>query len=215
MRYDSAIFMKSAYIQGSSFLHKLKAGYKLAALLFIVTFLYLWPYQIIALSVTYGFFTFLVFANRLPWQIIIAYMRPFFIFLAYITLAFAFFQSWQMALFYGLRIIIMIAFSTLLLLTTTTIEMQDFLFKLFQILKYIRINPQYPTMAVILTLRAVPQIGGVIESLVEARKARGLKARRYLIILPAIIQIIIIAKNLSTALEARGWPMEKDEKPYE
>lgn len=212
MRYDSAIFMKSAYIQGHSFLHRLKIPYKLAALFFLVFCLYMGFYPVFILAAAYGFFIFLVIYNRLPWRLIGAYIKPFLFFLIYISVIFAFFQNGQKAVFYGLRLLVLMGFSILFLLTTPITKMQDFLLKIFQLFKYVGVNPQYPTMAIILTLRALPQMGGIIESLTEARKARGLKARRYLVILPAVVQALLLAKHMSEALEVRGWPIEENPK---
>ncbi len=205
MRYNSARFLQTTYIKGDSFLHKMPAGQKLIFMIIFGLFVYLLPSAIITQIVGWLFFILLLVLSQISLAKILQYMRPFLIFLAYITFVFLFFQSWQQAILYGLRILLLLAYSALFVLTTSMQEMQNLLYRLFKFTKYVGLNPEYVAMCFTITLRAAPLMAGIFENIVEARKARGLKARRFMVIIPAIIGAFRLAHTMSEALDARGW----------
>lgn len=210
MRYNSAKFLQTTYIKGNSILHRLSAGKKLLFMIVSGFSVYLLPYPLIAQIMGWSFFILLLVISKISLTKILEYMRPFLIFLAYIVIVFMFFQPWQQALLYGFRVLLLLAYSALFVLTTSTPEMQDLLYHLFRFTKYMGINPEYVAMCFTLTLRAAPLMAGIFEGIVEARKARGLKAHRFMVIIPAIIASFRLAQTMSEALDARGWAQDSD-----
>lgn len=211
MRYNSAKFLQTTYIKGNSILHRLTAGKKLLFMIIFGFCIYILPYPILTQISGWLFFVILLIASKISLAKILEYMRPFLIFLAYITIVFMFFSPWQQALLYGFRVLLLLAYSALFVLTTSTQEMQDLLYRLFYFTQYIGINPEYVAMCFTLTLRAAPLMAGIFEGIVEARKARGLKAHRFMVIIPAIIGAFRLAQTMSEALDARGWAQNSDE----
>ncbi|MFV0431684.1 MAG: energy-coupling factor transporter transmembrane component T family protein [Alphaproteobacteria bacterium] len=210
MRYSSAKFLQTSYIKGDSFLHRIRAGKKLALVMLFGLFIYICPWPIIGQIAGWLIFLGLLYFSHLPLDTIWGYMRPFLIFLVYITVMFMIFQPWQQALYYGLRILLLLAYSALFVLTTSMQEMQDLLYYLFRFTRYIGLNPEYVAMCFTLTIRAIPLMAGQFEDIVDARKARGLKARRFMVIIPAFIASFCLARSLSEALDARGWGVPKE-----
>lgn len=204
--------LKAAYIKGNSFLHRLSAAVKIIAIAFIGLSLYILPFQNIMLGLFSALFMGLIYQCALSIKLIFAYLRPFLFFLIFATFIALFYQPPLQALLYSYRIFIMIAYSALLVLTTPVTAMLALFERFFALLKYIGINPQYPAMTLTLTIRAIPLIGGTIEGIAEAREARGLKARRFLIFLPAFMATLKTAHIMSEALEARGWPQALKDK---
>lgn len=211
MKTYSAKSLRSAYIKGHSFLHRLSAAAKMLAVISIGLSLYILPSAEIITFLFSFIFMGLLWHCRLPISAIYAYMRPFLFFLIFATIVAIFYQPPLKAFFYSWRIFIMIAYSALLVLTTPVSAMLALFERLFALCKFIGVNPQYPAMTLCLTLRAIPLMSATVETIAEAREARGLKAKRYLIFLPAFMSALKTARIMSEALEARGWPQI----PYE
>lgn len=207
MKNYQAKSIKSAYIKGDSFLHRQSAGLKVIAVAFIGICLYILPFSAFALSLFSFLLMGLIYACHLPVQLIYIYLRPFLFFLIFATCVALFYQPPAEALTYSYRILLMIIYSALFVLTTPVSGMMALFERIFGLCQYIGINPQYPAMTLTLTLRAIPLMSAAIETIAEAREARGLKARRYLIFLPAFMAVLKTAPMMSQALEARGWPL--------
>jgi len=125
-------------------------------------------------------------------------------------------------IFYGFRIILLLAFSSLFMLTTSPVDITDGMEVLFKPLKKLKIPVDKFALIVSISLRFIPTIFEEAERIKKAQIARGAEIEKGIvkriqnvtsIIIPVFVSVFRRADELAIALEARGYP-PKCERTY-
>jgi len=117
--------------------------------------------------------------------------------------------------FYGFRILLLLAFSNLFMLTTSPIDITDGMELLFNPLKKLKIPIDKFALIISISLRFIPTIFEETERIKKAQVARGAGIEKSIIkrlkkittiIIPVFISIFRRADELAVALETRWYP---------
>ncbi|WP_029137373.1 energy-coupling factor transporter transmembrane component T family protein [Nakamurella lactea] len=191
------------YRPGSSALHRLPAGPKMALLLVAVIGVVLlrqpWQLGIAALlvAVLYGW-------ARIPWRVAVAQVWP----LRWTIVVIAAFQlwlaDWRAAVVVCAGLMIAVAVAALVTLTTRVTEMLDLCVRLLGPLRRVGVDPDRVGLVLALTIRCVPLLVSVIDEVNQARRARGLGFSLVALVSPAIVRALRSADAIGDALIARG-----------
>ena len=129
------------------------------------------------------------------------------------------YEGFHNGIFYSFRIILLLAFSNLFMLTTSPVEITDGVEVLFKPLKKIKIPVDKFALIISISLRFIPTIFEELERIRKAQIARGAEIEKSIvkrlknvtsIIIPVFISIFRRADELAAALEARGYPPESE-----
>ena len=180
-----------------------------------------------------GMLVFVLLLSRIPVQIVVKQMK-FFLWLAVLTIIVHSFttpgtviytipfvkstlsrEGVINGLYFGLRLLLMVAFSVIVLLTTAPADLTDGVEKLLRPLRRIGIKADAVGLVFSIAMRFVPVLYEEGERIRLAQMARGaqfdgpvrvrLKAVASLVI-PLFISVFKRAEALSYALQARGYP---------
>lgn len=193
------------YIPKESLIHHLQPWIKLLMMMILSLFIYIFPFPIMALALGFLFFFMMVYLSRIEIRQILFYIKPFLFFTLFSAALLYFSQSLSFALIYAGRILLLVCFSSLVILTTENMKMLDCFMNIFSFLRIFKIDPKYMALLLMLTLRLIPMLALSIQTIQEARKARGLKLSPHLLILPVLSLNIETARQMAYALEARGF----------
>lgn len=118
-------------------------------------------------------------------------------------------------LFFGLRLLLMISFSVIVMLTTSPTDMTDGLEKLLRPLKKAGLQPDRFALMLGITLRFIPVLFEESDRIKKAQTARGVHFDGKIVsrvknlasvVIPMFISVFNRADSLAMALEARGYP---------
>lgn len=191
------------YQPGASPLHRLPAGLKLALLLAAViglTLLRQWWQPLAAAGVVVALYA----AARIPPSVAWAQLRP----LRYLIPILALLQLWLTGYLAAVlicgTITLAVALAALVTLTTRVTEMLDALATLLRPLRRWGVNPDRIALLLAVTIRSIPLVVGIVATVTEARKARGLGFSIVALGAPVVIRSLRAADGLGEALIARG-----------
>lgn len=202
MRYTNVPL--GAYVDTGSVIHRLGAGWKLAALfVFVVATSLLihttWVAAALIPAVAIGYFI-----GAIPWRTALGQLSPPLVLLVPL----AGFQWWQRGLaeatvmFFTVYAALMAAI--LVTLTTTVAEMMDALEGGLAPLARFGVPVELISLAMSLTIRLIPLMLHTVSEVLDARKARGAGASLAAFGTPVIIRSIRRARAIGEALAARG-----------
>ncbi len=191
------------YHPGSSVLHRLPAGWKLAGLLVatagLVALHQLWQLGLAALAVA-G----LLAVSRIPARLVEQQLRP----LRWLLLFTVVFQlvvtGWRAAVVLGAGLVLAVAMAALVTLTTTVTAMLDVCRGVLRPLRRLGVDADRVGLVLAMTVRCIPLLVGILDDVAQARKARGLSFSLLALAAPAVVRALRTADAMGEALVARG-----------
>lgn len=196
--------MRSLHIAGTSRLHRMPAGMKLAALLVAGIVLAVVD-GILPLAVTTVLAATVYAATGIGWRTAMTQLRPVMLtaFLVFaLTLAF---NGLAPATVVLLRILTLMLAGAAVTATTTTGAFIDVITAAARPLERIGLaNARDIGLAIGLVIRFVPEILSRYEAIRDAHRARGLKVRPGTILIPLIILTLRNADEIAAAIDARA-----------
>ncbi len=191
------------YHPGSSVLHRLPAGVKLAGMLAAIVGLLLlhapWQLGIAAIAVAGLYAT-----ARIPVRLAWSQLRP----LRYLLILVAALQlllaDWRTAVMVCGTLLLAVAIAALVTLTTRVTAMLDLCVRLLRPLRRVGVDPDRAGLVLAMTIRCIPLVAAIVASVGEARKARGLGFSLTALAAPTVIRCLRSADALGEALAARG-----------
>ena len=211
------------YFPGDSLLHRMDPRVKL-----ILTFVYIVavfvPQTWIGLAIAVGFLLFSVIISRLPGKLVFKSVKPIIpliIFTSALNIFYVFdwgfihitTQGLVTAAFIAVRILCLIAGSSLLTYTTTPTALTDALERLMKPLKALHLNVHELAMMMTIALRFIPTLVEETDKIMSAQKARGADMesgglmQRAKALIPILIPLFVSsfrrAYELATAMECR------------
>ncbi|KAA0023920.1 energy-coupling factor transporter transmembrane component T family protein [Antrihabitans cavernicola] len=196
--------MIGLYYPGSSVLHRLPAGVKLAAMLVGIIVLVAVVRSPIGVGVA-GVIAALGFVvARIPVSVVIAQLRPLLWMVAIIAVFQILITGPARAVVVCGVLVLSVALAALVTLTTTVTAMLDTSQRALGPLRRFGVDPERVGLLLALTIRCVPLLSGIVREVAEARKARGLQWSITALATPVIVRALRTADALGEALVARG-----------
>ena len=217
------------YFPGDSLLHRMDPRVKL-----ILTFVYIVavfvPQNWIGLAIAVGFLLFSVIVSRLPGKLVFKSVKPIIPLIIFTSALNIFYvdkgvhlfdwgfihittQGLITAAFIAVRILCLIAGSSLLTYTTTPTALTDALERLMKPLKALHLNVHELAMMMTIALRFIPTLVEETDKIMSAQKARGADMesgglmQRAKALIPILIPLFVSsfrrAYELATAMECR------------
>ena len=196
--------MLDLYTPGTSILHRMTPGPKMAALAIGATALFMQEsLAVTALAVlaTLGLYR---LAN-IPMKTALTQIRPLlWIFVIFFVVQW-YFSGIELAAYVVMRLAALIMLASLVTLTTRASDMIDSLTRALRFLKPIGVNPDKVSLAISLALRFIPVLGRIASDVREAQRARGLERSVIAVAMPMAIRAIKMADDISDAIDSRGY----------
>ena len=216
------------YFPGKSFIHKMDARMKIIVTVLFIAALFLCR-TFLSLAVTAAAVIGVVLISRISFKTIFKSLKPLALIIlitAVINLFYgtgdALAEFWVFritadgiyrAVFFALRISLLIIIGSMLTYTTSPTELTDAIERLFRPLKYIKIDAHMIAMVMTIALRFIPTLVEEIDKITAAQKSRGADMesgniiRRVKALIPVLVPLFISsfrrAKELAYAMECR------------
>ena len=216
------------FFPGNSLLHRMDPRVKLVLTLAYIVLVFV-PKSWAGLLVAVGFLIVAVAASRLPIRLILKSMKPIAPIVVLTSLINIFYipgdeifhlgflhmtrQGVFTAVFIAVRLLCLIAGSSLLTYTTSPTTLTDALERLLHPLTYLRLNVHELAMMMTIALRFIPTLIEETDQIMSAQKARGADLesgglmQRVRALIPILIPLFISsfrrAIDLATAMECR------------
>ncbi|MDF1601727.1 energy-coupling factor transporter transmembrane protein EcfT [Mesorhizobium sp. YIM 152430] len=196
--------MISAYRPGTSPIHRLAAGPKMAALaiagtgLFFVTGL-AGTALALAAAIT------LYFAAGLTLRDVWSVLRPLLIVMVLLVLAHAWLNGWAAAFAMGMRLGALVLLAGLVTLTTPSSAIMAAIETGLQPLSRFGVDVEKISLALSLALRFIPLIASVGAEVREAQRARGLDGSLVALAVPLLVRTLRMGEDIADAIDARGF----------
>ena len=191
------------YLPGTSWVHRLPAGVKLAALVLLGVASILIEGVvpvIVGIAVMLILYGIAGFTPLLAWR----QVKP----LRWILLFIAAFQwwarGWQSAVDVVGVIVLLVLAAALVTLTTRTSALVEVIVAVLRPLRPLRVQPERVGLLIALGIRAVPIAAGFSNEVRDAQRARGLGASPRAYAAPLIVKSLRHADAVGEALVARG-----------
>ncbi|MFB4268690.1 energy-coupling factor transporter transmembrane component T family protein [Nonomuraea sp. GTA35] len=195
--------LTGAYVPGSSVLHRLPAGAKLAGLAAACTVLVLLRAPV-ALAAAGVLVAALYALSRVGVAAAWAQVRPvrwFAMVLFGMQLVFADLDG---AISTTLRVVLAVALAGLVTLTTRTAAMMRTLERCLSPARFVGLDPFRLSLLLSLTVRSVPVVASLAGRVREAQRARGVERSLRAFAVPLVVSSLRHADALGEALSARG-----------
>jgi energy-coupling factor transport system permease protein len=217
------------YFIGNSFMHKMDARTKIVlTVVYIVSIFICKSFPAMGLMVAFS--AALIMISRVPFKMVLKSMKPIIIIVLFTSILNIFYVrggtqlvDWHFihigtnglytALFMAIRIICLVAISSLLTYTTTPTMLTDALEKLLKPLKIFKIPVSTLAMMMTLALRFIPTLIDEIDRITNAQKARGADLdngnfmQRVKALIPIIVPLFVSsirrAYELADAMDCR------------
>lgn len=199
--------MFELYRPGTSFLHRMPAGWKLLALALAGTGLFLISTLPLLLALLAGA-ALLYPAAGLSLKAGWAQLRPAFWILLAIFLAQGLLNSWALAVFVVARFAALLMLAGLLTLTTPVSAMIAAMEHGFRPLRHIGASPAKISLALALALRFIPVMAALTREVREAQKVRGLDRSVLAVAVPVVVRMLRMSDDIADAIDARGYNPE-------
>lgn len=216
------------FFPGNSLLHRMDPRVKLTLTFAYIIAIFL-PHNWAGLALALGFLVLCVILSRIPLRLILKGLKPVLPLLIFTSLINIFYVKgtplvsfWVLtiskegiytAVFIGLRILCLIAASSLLTYTTSPTTLTDALERLMSPLKWIRVPVHEIAMMMTIALRFIPTLIEETDKIMSAQKARGADMesgklmQRVRALIPVLVPLFVSsfrrAYDLATAMECR------------
>ncbi|MBX9889817.1 MAG: energy-coupling factor transporter transmembrane protein EcfT [Amoebophilaceae bacterium] len=157
------------------------------------------------LSISLGVIWMLYFIAKITLKKLFMPLRPIAIIACIIFLVQVGTNNWLSGLAVVFRLSILLLFSSLITLTTSTSELLDGLNSLLRVLSYVGVNPKKISLSLSLAIRFIPLMVSIFEEIRIAQRSRGLEDSFISTIIPTIIKMLKTAEDIAEAIESRGW----------
>lgn len=192
-----------AYRPGSSWLHRLPAGAKLAGLLVvsIVVMTVRGPVSgLVALVLAVG----LVLWSGTRLRQLARTLRALVVVVVLLTAYLAWQGSWALAVERSTDLVALVLAATVLTATTSVDAMLDAITRLLGPWRRVGVRPERVALAFSLVLRSIPLTLQVARETRDAARARGLERDPRALLTPMVIRSVAQARATGDALHARG-----------
>lgn len=191
------------YHPGSSPLHRLPAWPKLAVLLLAMIGLAIvrqWWQLAIAAALVVALYA----IARIPVPVAWAQLRPLRYLIPILAALQIWLSGWRVALAVCGMITLAVALAALITLTTRVTAILDALAAVLGPLRRVGVDQDRIALLLATTIRCIPLVVGIVTTVSEARKARGLGFSIVALGAPVVIRSLRAADQLGEALVARG-----------
>ncbi len=196
--------MLDLYTPGTSPLHRMSPGPKMAALAIAATALFLQEsllVTVLAVLATLGLYR----VASIPLTTALSQVRPLlWIFVLFFAVQW-YFSGLDLAAYVVLRLAALVLLASLVTLTTRASDMIDSMARALRLFKPFGVNPDKVSLAISLALRFIPVLGRITTEVREAQKARGLERSVIAVAMPLAIRAIKMADDISDAIDSRGY----------
>jgi biotin transport system permease protein len=193
----------SLFHQGNSWLHRVPAGPKLAALAVAITGILLTSHPLL-IAAELLVIVALYPLSRIPVRILWRNTRlllPFLVLIAGFQLLTA---NWERATIISGQLLNTVLLAALVTVTTKVSEMLTLFEKIARPLDRIGASSYRTALVLALTIRCVPLVATAWRASAEAAKARGMRGNSWRVIVPVIVRLIRSSEALGDAITARG-----------
>ncbi|GHD21433.1 energy-coupling factor transporter transmembrane component T family protein [Nocardiopsis kunsanensis] len=191
------------YVPGSGPLHRVPAGGKLLALLFVgvalVAAARLWV-SLAVLVLAAAVYPLARLSLRHAYRVV----RVLWPFLLGIAVFQALVGEWTEAVRLGAQLAALVLLANAVTLTTRVSAMFELFQNLARPLRRVGVDPDRVGLVLALTVRSIPMVGQAWRAAHEGYLARGLSGRPHLRVVPVIVQLLRMAEATGEALVARG-----------
>lgn len=191
------------YRPGSSALHRLPAGVKLAGLA-VGVLLLLRAGRPVTLAVAAAVVVALFAFARVPVVVALAQLRPLLWFAVLLLTVQWLLTDLGTASSLVVRLALTFALAALVTLTTRVTAMLDVLERVLGPLRRFGVSPERVGLVLALTIRGVPVVAAIVVTVRDAQRARGVGGRPWQLLVPVVVRVLRYADALGDALVARG-----------
>ena len=196
--------MISAYRPGTSPIHRLAAGPKMAALAIAGTGLF-FVTGLVGTAIALGVAGALYFVARLSLRDIWQVARPLLVVMVILVLAHAWLNGWAAAFAMGMRLAALVLLAGLVTLTTTSSAIMAAIETGLRPLGRLGVDVEKISLALSLALRFLPLIASVGAEVREAQRARGLDGSLVALAVPLLVRTLKMGEDIADAIDARGF----------
>lgn len=187
---------------GTSFIHRLPAGFKLFCLFSMSILLFSVQSLWLAVSTLVIVYCLFLSAGFRPTQPLFEMKKIFWVLLALFLIQY-FTSDLLTAALICLRLMNLMLLATLVTLTTPFSTMMECIEKLFSFTRLFGVNPAKISLALSLSLRFIGIFTNISDEVREAQKARGLENNFLALIMPVLIRSLKTQADVAAAIEAR------------
>ncbi len=191
------------YVPGTSWVHRLPAGWKLAVMLAAglgsVLLDHAWQ-VLLALALVLALFL----AAGLSLGLALRQVRPLLWVVGFVAVFHVIVSGWERAFVVVGVIASLVLLASLTTLTTRTSDMVDAIVAACRPLRVVGVDAERVGLLLALAIRSVPVVVGLAEQVRDAQLARGLGASPRAFAVPLIVRSLRHADALGDALVARG-----------
>ncbi|MBB6170569.1 biotin transport system permease protein [Nocardiopsis mwathae] len=191
------------YVPGDSPLYRLPAGAKLLVLMAVVTVVIaagnVWVAAGAAAAAASAY-PLCGLSPRYVWRM----LRPVLPFLVVIAAFQGLLGDWPTAARVCAQLAAAVLLAALVTLTTRVSEMLALFERLAHPLRHAGVRPDRVALVLALTIRSIPMVEAAMRASREAYRARGLRGRPHLMVVPVIVGLIRSAEATGEAMAARG-----------
>lgn len=192
------------YLPGTSPLHRLPAGVKMAGLIVLIVAMAVWVRRPWELAVPAALLAAAALAARIGPRTLARQIRP----VLWMLLVIAAFQlvltDWRRTVVVCGVLLLSVVAAALVTLTTRVTEMLDLTARLVRPLRRFGVDPDRVGLVLAMTIRSIPLLGELVAAVTEARRARGARFSVRALAVPVVVGALRRADALGDALIARG-----------
>lgn len=192
----------SLYRAGDSALHRASPGLKLALLPIVGTALFLVP----SVWLSGAALAVILLAYPLAGlkrSILLGQLRSILLVVVIVAAAQLWFGGVEAALLSALRLTALLLLAALVTLTTRTSDIVAVLDRALRPLEPLGVDPRKVSLAISLTFRFLPLVGGVVADIREAQAARGVERNVLRLAVPVIVRLLKTSDEIAEAIDAR------------
>ena len=195
--------MISLYRPGTSAVHRLPAGAKLAGLAALALVLSIHPHDVLGIAVVLGGVALAYVAARVPPVVLFRQLWQLRVVIIVLATFLAVFVSPFAAWVNTGRVVAIVLLAGLLSVTTRMSDLLDVLRRLLAPLRGLGVNADAVAMTLSLCITMVPVVASYAASVREAQHARGVRSGPRTIV-PLLVMTLRHADDVGDALAARG-----------
>lgn len=201
--------MISGYFERRTWLHRVPAGVKLAALFGLsLALLPVEDWRLLAAGLALCLCVYASFGRQAMRRL--AGLRSFLPLLAIVFALHLLAGSWQAGAGALIRLLLMVLLADLVSMTTTMQAMMSALMPGLRLLQPLGVNPRKLALAVSLVVRFVPVLNASWAARSEAWRARTGRRASFRLIAPFIAETLRMADQVAESLDARGFGRGRD-----
>lgn len=196
--------MISLYVPGSSVLHRLRPGVKLAGFALLALVLSLLPPSWATAAVLLALPPLAFALAGLRWRLLLTDLRALAVLLAFLVITQLVFLTPVQAATNTSRVISLVLLAQVITRTTAMQGMLETAERLFSPFQRFGVRPERIGLAMALALSSVGQLSASIRQVREAQRSRGAGLRPWSWVVPVLVLSLKHADDVGDALVARG-----------